>query len=67
MTRNIGEFKKELLESIVEESLEDAELINKPDVLTLQDALECVKQYENICKTKTKNDQYHVQPGLYIT
>ena len=35
MTKTIEVIKKELLESIVEERLEDAELINKPDVLTL--------------------------------
>ena len=41
------EIKKELLELIIKEKLEDIELINKADNnLTLQDALECVKQYE---------------------
>ena len=41
------EIKKELLQSILQERLEDLELINKANnVLTLQDALECVKQYE---------------------
>ena len=43
---------KELLE-VVQEISEDVWLINKPDnVLTLQDALECVKQYEKLCKMK---------------
>ena len=41
------ELKKELLALIVKERSKDLELIIKPDnVLTLQDALECVKQYE---------------------
>ena len=40
------EIKKELLESIIKERLEELELINKADNdLTFQDALECVKQY----------------------
>ena len=35
------------MESIIKEKLEDLELINKADNnLTLQDALECIKQYE---------------------
>ena len=44
MKKSVKEIKKELLESIVKERLEDLDLINKADVLTLQDALECVKQ-----------------------
>ena len=45
--KNVEEIKKELLELIIKEKLEDLELINKADNnLTLQDALECVKQYE---------------------
>ena len=40
------EIKKELLESIIKERLEELELIRKADNgLTFQDALECVKQY----------------------
>ena len=41
------EIKKELLEPIVKQRSEEFELIEKHDcVLTLQDILECVKQYE---------------------
>ena len=41
------EIKKKILELIVKEILEDLELINKAgNGLTLQDVLECVKQYE---------------------
>ena len=45
--KSLEEIKKEILESILNERLEDLELINKADDgLTLLDALECVKQYE---------------------
>ena len=45
--KSVEEIKKELLESIVKERSEELELIKKHDcVLTLQDVLECVKQYE---------------------
>ena len=46
--KSLEEIKKEILELILNERLEDLELINKTDDgLTLPDALECVKQYEN--------------------
>ena len=45
--KSLEEIKKKILESILNERLEDLELINKADDgLTLLDALECVKQYE---------------------
>ena len=44
------------MESIVEERPEDAELINQPDnTLTLQDALECVKQHAKHLQNEKKN------------
>ena len=63
------EIKKELLESIAKERSEDAELINKPDnVLTLHDALECVKQYEkHLQKEKKKNNRCRLQSRTNIT
>ena len=43
------------MESIVEERSEDLELTDKPDnVLTLQESLECVKQYEKHLKSKKR-------------
>ena len=45
--KSVKEITKELLESIVNQRLEDLELINKADNgLTLQEALQCLKQYE---------------------
>ena len=53
------EIKKELLESIINEKLEEFELIKKAgNAFTLQDALEGVKQYEKHTKKSkiiTKN------------
>ena len=47
MRKNIEEIKNELLESIAEERSENADLVHKPEnVLNLEDALVCVKQYE---------------------
>ena len=44
--KSVEEITKELLESIVNQRLEDLELINKADNgLTLQEALQCLKQY----------------------
>ena len=69
MKKSVEEIKKELLESIVKERSEDVELINKPDnVLALQDALECVKQYEkHLQKEKKKNNRYRLQSRTNIT
>ena len=67
--KSVEEIKKELLESIAKERSEDVELINKPDnVLALQDALECVKQYEkHLQKEKKKNNRYRLQSRTNIT
>ena len=47
LRKNIEEIKNELLESIAEERSENADLVHKPEnVLNLEDALVCVKQYE---------------------
>ena len=49
-------IKKELLESIVNEKLEEFELIKKAgNAFTLQDALEGVKQYEKHIQKKAKS------------
>ena len=51
--KNIEEIKKELLESIVEEGLEDDELIQNPEnILNLQEAVACVGH--SICKATQK-------------
>ena len=62
------EIKKELLESIAKERSEDAELINKPDnVLTLHDALECVKQYEKHLQKEKKSISHTIKDKYYIS
>ena len=48
-------MKKELLEWIVKEILEDLELINKADDnLTFQATLECIKEYEKHLQNEKK-------------
>ena len=55
MEKGVEEMKKELLEWIVKEILEDLELINKADDnLTFQATLECIKEYEKHLQNEKK-------------
>ena len=56
------------LQEVVKEISEDAWLINKPDnVLTLQDALECVKQYEKHLQNEKKLGSDTIKNKYYIS
>ena len=62
MRKNIEEIKNELLESIAEERSENTDLVHKPEnVLNLEDALVCVKQYEK----HLQNEKWKVTNIVY--